>query len=159
MPLTAEEKADVLEERSKALGQVDNHCPFGCSMGDLDEYGYCGHLVGFTNDGKVIETVQTRKDKEGNPGNKYVSGKVKLLVEKGDTLVNPEFVQILDSGVKHLAKRWASSRVYRGKNLPRKPLTDEEKKARILEHQKAIEDLEDQDPDEGTFDDEAGLEP
>lgn len=110
------------DEKTQALGTVVNHCPMGCALEDLDEYGYCPHLVGFTNDGKVVETVQPvmKKDpdsKEMVPtGDKHVSGSRKRghldSVKPGDKLVNPESPQ-LDKGVVHMKKEWVSSRVYR----------------------------------------------
>jgi hypothetical protein len=39
------------QARAKA-GTVVNACPFGCDVGDLDEHGYCRHLVGFTPPGR-----------------------------------------------------------------------------------------------------------
>ena len=36
-------------------GSKVNMCPFGCEDEELDDFGYCGHLVGFTNDGKLME--------------------------------------------------------------------------------------------------------
>jgi hypothetical protein len=37
--------------------QVVNACPFGCLDENLDEHGYCCHLVGFTNDKKLMEPM------------------------------------------------------------------------------------------------------
>lgn len=37
--------------------QVVNACPFGCLDEQLDEHGYCCHLVGFTNDKKKMEPM------------------------------------------------------------------------------------------------------
>lgn len=115
-------EAIYADEKTQALGTVVNHCPMGCALEDLDEYGYCQHLLGFTNDGKVVETVQPvmRKDpdtKEMVPtGDKHVSGSRKRghldKVMPGDKLVNPESPQ-LDKGVVHMKKEWVSSRVYR----------------------------------------------
>ncbi len=30
-------------------GEKVNFCPFGCEVEDLDDHGYCRHLIGFTN--------------------------------------------------------------------------------------------------------------
>ncbi len=38
-------------------GEKVNACPFGCTIEDLDDNGYCHHLVGFTNDGKAMEPM------------------------------------------------------------------------------------------------------
>lgn len=89
-----------------AIG-TDNHCPFGCEVSELDDHGYCDHLVGFTNDGKVIEKV-FRDDK----GITHVSSKKTDEVQKADKLVNPERV-IEEGAIKRIAKSWVSDRVYR----------------------------------------------
>ena len=34
------------------------HCPFHCTLADCDEYGYCRHLIGFTNAGVTIEVIK-----------------------------------------------------------------------------------------------------
>jgi hypothetical protein len=36
-------------------GEKVNFCMFGCDDSDLDDNGYCRHVVGFTKDGKVME--------------------------------------------------------------------------------------------------------
>jgi hypothetical protein len=46
--------------RAKAknpTGQIINFCPFGCEDIELDDNGYCRHLVGFTNDRKTMEPL------------------------------------------------------------------------------------------------------
>ncbi len=82
-------------------GEKINFCPFGCEDGDLDDNGYCRHLIGFTNDGKLYEPMVRRKgqrvvqveremseaglDEEGNM--QYTQGPPRLLpVVKGDKL-------------------------------------------------------------------------
>jgi hypothetical protein len=62
-------------------GETINACPFGCEDNELDELGYCHHLVGFTKDGKYMEVLT--KDSRGRP---YVSGVHKALVKKTDKL-------------------------------------------------------------------------
>jgi hypothetical protein len=39
------------------LGEKVNFCPYGCQHDDLDDNGYCRHLIGFTTDGKVYEPM------------------------------------------------------------------------------------------------------
>lgn len=43
---------------AKSIGANPNLCPFGCPDDDLDEHGYCFHLIGFTNDKKRIELMK-----------------------------------------------------------------------------------------------------
>jgi hypothetical protein len=121
---TAEDIQDLKAERANILGEVSNHCPFGCDKGELDEYGYCQHLVGFTNDKKTMETLQLWKrqnQKTGEwaeTGDKFVSGQRKHVkpVLETDTIVNPTR-EMIDKGVKTMVQAWVSSRVYR-KALP-----------------------------------------
>lgn len=43
-------------------GDTLNWCPFGCADGDLDEHGYCGHLIGFYGgSGSMYEPRAVRK--------------------------------------------------------------------------------------------------
>lgn len=69
-------------------GDKVNACPFGCTMEDLDDNGYCDHLVGFTNDGKTLEPMIL----DPKTGKRIVrvplkDGKPQLLpVLKGDQL-------------------------------------------------------------------------
>ena len=114
----------MLDERLEALqAGFANHCPFSCADHDLDEYGYCPHLIGFTNDGKRYEAISPLlrgEDAEGKPidtGYKTVKcgkrGAERKLVQKSDKLVNPEFQQMDENGMMHTAKKWVSARVYR----------------------------------------------
>lgn len=108
------------------LNVIENHCPYGCQHSDLDERGYCVHLVGFTNDRKIYEPIVhvKRVPRENGipvPGAEpELTGEVQVLggkkhiqpVLSSDKLVNPEERQ-LDMGVYHMAKKWVSDRVYR----------------------------------------------
>lgn len=38
-------------------GKKANACPYNCEIQDLDESGYCDHLIGFSNDGKTFEPM------------------------------------------------------------------------------------------------------
>lgn len=97
---------------------VENHCPFGCRDIDLDgDTGYCRHLVGFTNDGKIGELLQ-RVERVDRMQNKFytfaqVTGKKIFRITRECTLVNPEHVvQSMGHRVSQKALRWLSSRVY-----------------------------------------------
>lgn len=104
-----------------------NYCPFGCRQSDLDEFGYCCHLVGFTGAGKRMERVTFPEKVKTSAGKKVMGadGKPQMLqlppmvdgtkVEKvlgDDVLINPESIQHTDNG-SHMMKKWVSSRVYR----------------------------------------------
>ena len=86
-----------------------NHCPMGCEKWELDEHGYCAHLVGFTNRGKLMETIAYN-----DRGFIQVRHDLVAPVEKGDKLVNPEKV-IHDQAGSHVMQEWVSARVYRKK--------------------------------------------
>ena len=100
-----------------------NHCPFKCEKQNLDEHGYCAHMAGFTNRGKLIEELwydirgtahvggnQIVNDVENGAAKTQVSKVSPVL--KGDILVNPEKLQIDEQG-QHMMKEWVSARVYR----------------------------------------------
>jgi len=80
------------------------YCPFGCEVEDMDDQGYCHHLVGFTSDNKIFEPLSRRKD-----GRPMVTHKGRQPVLKTDVLVNPE-TRNKDGSI---AKAGVSSRVYR----------------------------------------------
>lgn len=51
-------KSELMAAKARAsTGEKVNACPFGCELQDLDDNGYCSHLVGFTNDGKTFEPM------------------------------------------------------------------------------------------------------
>ena len=131
MPQQAEIE-DLKEETRRNIGSVKNHCPFNCSAEKLDEHGYCEHLVGFTNEERVGAPVD-QLTVAPQTGMAMVNGRharkemVKFLGEevplpppskeivlKDDVLVNPEEIQMVN-GVRSVAKKWVSSRVYRKK--------------------------------------------
>ena len=72
----------LMQAKAQALsGEKVNACPFGCELEELDEHGYCRHLVGFTTDGKVLERQRLVGDR------RQVFGNEKEPVRKGDVLV------------------------------------------------------------------------
>lgn len=96
-----------------------NHCPLGCGKDQLDERGYCCHLVGFTNQGKKLERLQYNDqppEEEGKKVRSMIAVQVRhdMLepVLRTDILVNPER-PITDGGGTHIMKEWSSARVYR----------------------------------------------
>jgi hypothetical protein len=61
VPVSARKEvlSDLLRrQRANTIGDKVNVCPFGCRDEELDEHGYCDHLVGFTNDKKVYEAME-----------------------------------------------------------------------------------------------------
>lgn len=44
----------LMEAKSKQLeGEKVNACPYGCEVADLDDNGYCDHMVGVSHEAKV----------------------------------------------------------------------------------------------------------
>ena len=68
----------------------DNHCPFGCRTPELDEHGYCRHLIGFTLPGneKFMEPRVPRFNLQDPPQvvGYFVDGKQKGPVPKNAQL-------------------------------------------------------------------------
>lgn len=53
-----DKRSTLMKAKAKvAQDGVVNFCPFGCEDSQLDEHGYCKHLVGFTNDKKFYEPM------------------------------------------------------------------------------------------------------
>ena len=68
----------ALQRRS--MGAKINFCPYGCENKDLDDHGYCKHLVGFTTD--RIDFEPRRYD---DVWNRYiVDGSKKQPIQKTD---------------------------------------------------------------------------
>ncbi len=98
--------------------KAENHCPLKegkkCRDPELDENGYCRHLVGFMNvdpdrpliGQKIDAIVRTKRNLL------QVDSTIERQYQDGDMLVNPESIQIIE-GVRHLVKKWVSARVYR----------------------------------------------
>ncbi len=63
-------------------GEGVNFCPFGCEQDDMDDHGYCDHLIGFSNDGKTYEPMV--KDERGH---RVVRGGRPAPVQRTDKLV------------------------------------------------------------------------
>lgn len=88
-----------------------NYCPFNCHESELEEHGYCCHLIGFTNDGKIMEPI-TYNEK----GQIAVRGRKRdrQEVQKNDRRVNPVLTsRDPRSGMAVDYFKWVSDRVYR----------------------------------------------
>jgi hypothetical protein len=77
---------------TRATGEVVNFCPFGCADDQLDENGYCGHLVGFYNGGQTFEPRVPQKVSAGNgklrtTGRIITDGTRRQPMQKGFLLV------------------------------------------------------------------------
>lgn len=67
--------------RANRNNQVVNACPFRCADHNLDQNGYCYHLVGFSADQKTMEPMELEN------GIRTVKGKKRQPLKKGDRLV------------------------------------------------------------------------
>lgn len=76
--------SELMKAKGKAsLGEKVNFCPFGCSDDQLDEQGYCDHLVGIALPGnEAMERVV--KDERGR---RRVLGAQTVPIGKKDRLV------------------------------------------------------------------------
>lgn len=72
----------LMQAMRESKGDVINACPFGCTAENLDGFGYCHHLVGFTNDGKTFEPIKLNEHKQ-----RFVHGAEPEQVKRGDRLV------------------------------------------------------------------------
>lgn len=92
-------RSDFKRKRDEADDPREvNACPFGCEHADLDELGYCKHLIGFTNaplpEGKIekdpqphmIEDILSDKPKGALQRRQVEAGRSQPL-KVGDVLV------------------------------------------------------------------------
>lgn len=95
----ADPRSEFLQKLYKAGGHAArgrvNACQFGCKEKDLDENGFCRHLVGFSPDGRNFEPMvkETRVDR--------ITG---LKVLTGRRITKPRMVQV-DEIVEYDAER------------------------------------------------------
>ncbi len=98
--------------RTKAP-RVINKCPFGCQLPDLDEHGYCHHLVGFIDaredgryTGKIMELRETIPESIVEPGeNGWVPG--------GGVERTGVKAQHINEKVDHVVQIGYTARIYR----------------------------------------------
>lgn len=52
-------RSPLMRAKAKAAeaGGKANACPYGCTTEDIDENGYCDHLIGFSTDQKTYEPL------------------------------------------------------------------------------------------------------
>lgn len=77
---------------AKFAGVNKNWCPFGCPDDELDEYGYCYHLIGFTNDKKRIELMKRLK-KTDDKGKEVDTGHVAIQVPYTTQRLGPKHIK------------------------------------------------------------------
>lgn len=81
-------------------GEIINFCPFGCEESDLDENGYCGHLVGFYNGGDTFEPRVRRKADgriitDGTNRRPMQKGFVRVKITTSARVYSPQLVRDL----------------------------------------------------------------
>jgi hypothetical protein len=77
-----DDRSRLMSAKGKAAsGEKPNFCPHGCTDEELDDNGYCRHLIGFTTDGKIMEPMVTDAR-----GRRYVDGSKSSAVPPGSTL-------------------------------------------------------------------------
>ncbi len=93
-------RSALMKAKGKAVsGAKVNACPFGCEDVELDENGYCRHLVGFTEDkkhyepmvvgrdGRRVVQVPMVRDEERSTAEFEATKPLLMKVEKDDTLI------------------------------------------------------------------------
>lgn len=72
---------------ARQTGHTANLCPFGCTSQELDDFGYCRHLIGFTQpqNPKQFETFMPPDKEDGM--RRRVDGKQIRPVKPGDVVV------------------------------------------------------------------------
>jgi hypothetical protein len=80
-------------------GKKVNACPFGCLTEELDDRGYCHHLVGFSNEDLGVSPVHPQAtprtvmevllppDEDDRLRRRKVLGEVRVPVKRSDVLV------------------------------------------------------------------------
>jgi ferredoxin-thioredoxin reductase catalytic subunit len=131
-------RTELLKVQSEE-GQNANFCPFGCQDDELDEQGYCYHLIGFSPDGKKLELNKVGED-----------GRVRTIapVKK----VNGRFTIVHDARVerrKHLLVpivKNGSYRVY--EDIPRPDDYPEQASDELTDEELDAIDAEEGEPDD-----------
>lgn len=95
-----DQRSALLRAISKARGRVVNACPYGCQDEELDQSGYCHHLIGFTLRGndRMFHPIKHRPNRDGTPS--------EFVFSDGS---DPQYVLPTD----HLEPGSGSARVYR----------------------------------------------
>lgn len=107
----------LMKAKAKAKsGKVVNFCPFGCADAELDTHGYCGHLIGTTNEPRSNQYEPMVYDEAR--GHRIT--KVRTKIFRGREVPVLEKMQ---SGDK-LVRITTSYRVYRNVELPRPDAED-----------------------------------
>jgi hypothetical protein len=135
--LVAESRARRNQIHPEAKGALarspGNHCPFGCTGTDLDENGYCHHLVGYAVPGARTMEEQVPDisyDRRGIPylNGKYRIGNKNVPILPTDKRVNPARIQKIPTGMggvrEELAFLWVNDRIYREREKPRQELAE-----------------------------------
>src|SRR5580658_7945052 len=121
-------RSELLKLQGRTVKGKVNACPFGCGFKDLDEAGYCVHLIGFTDNGKTYEpmvretVLDKRTGKLRATGRKVVRCRMvqvgtvpELDPETDETVMVPIFEPIQEKLQKgdQLVRISTSYRVYR----------------------------------------------
>ena len=84
-PKSANHSPLMIALSKASIGDPPNFCPYGCTPAELDENGYCDHLIGFTIPGDEKQ-MEPRKVRPQFQNAWYVSGKAKQPVPVGSEL-------------------------------------------------------------------------
>lgn len=111
-----------VKQSDQLPGGIDNLCPFGCILEDLDHIGHCHHLLGFTNDGITYEPQRLRMRRSRDDEGRFIKNEDGSIAMEPDGAVvtDGRRVQQIQRGdiVKNVG---VSSRVYRQRNRVTEP--------------------------------------
>lgn len=109
----------LMAARARAhQGEKINLCPYGCADSETDDLGICIHLVGYTDDGKLMEPLITDE-----------RGRVKVRVPSDHEGGKERFRLVPVPTGATLERITTSSRVYhRAGRQPAQPKNDQAKK-------------------------------
>ncbi len=125
----AREKLNKVSPEAKgAVNRIKvNHCPFGCKEADLDEWGYCHHLVGFAFRGAETMEAHAHAYAYAPNGVPYDTGRWTIgdkdaPILASDRRINPARVQKIPTGMggvrESIAYQWVNDRIYRNVAKP-----------------------------------------
>lgn len=110
--------SELMQAKSRAaMGEKVNFCPFGCEDREVDEHGYCRHLVGFLDVGGEIRGSEIIKKsyvgRDFEPMRRGKGGRYSIdsyVITESEEVVN-KYDKVQENDV--LVRVTTSARVYR----------------------------------------------
>ncbi len=135
----------LMRAKAKAgAGVRINACPYGCNLKDLDDHGYCRHLIGFTLPGDETRyEPMVRADRRRRVKVEMVEDPSEGLDEDGRPMLMPKYPLVKETD--KLVRATVCARVYRdvdgrGEKI-RLAREAEERQNRLEERRELLRDL------------------